>query len=338
MKPIKSLVIIPILFFLSFKLSAQDRKFLNPQLKFSAEYDIPSQLKNSTEKFSMAKSQLGFVYPLLSRRYGLTNNLDYKSMVVLANLNAGYALPMFTFIDTQHQLVTGSVGGSFIFNSGNKNTWLGGVNAGIAEDIESLDSYEMRFTGHFLFKHKTSGNFSYHAGVVYTYVYGRGMPLPVLGGILRIGDKSKLKFTLPLSITYMIKTNELSMLSVFVQPDGNAYNFSTKSDTFFYGRNNEILKLRLKNFKAGASYTTGKSERFQFAPEAGFLFNRSIMFTEGSYTSKEDLFSNNVKPAPYVKIFLRILIGSLKWKRTGDNFLLNDERLDYYDLDDPTKL
>lgn len=286
----------------------------------------------------MAKSQLGFVYPLLSRRYPLTNDYGYKSMVVLANLNAGYGLPFFTFIETQHQLVTGSAGASFIYNSGNKNTWLAGANAGIAEDIETLNSYDLRFSGHFIFKRKVSGNFSYHAGLVYNFVYARGLPLPILGGIFRIGDKSKLKITLPLSITYMIKTNEFNMLSFFILPDGNAYQFATKSDTFFYGRNDEIVKFRSRNFKAGANYKTATSERFHFTPEIGFLFRRTISFSEGNYASTENFNTNEVKPAPYIKISLRILIGSLKWKRTGDNFLLNDERLDYYDLDDPTKL
>lgn len=334
----RTLLTIFILFFLSFNLSAQDRKFLNPQLKFSVQYDIPSELKNSSDKFSMAKSQLGFVYPVLSRRFGLTNNLDYKSMVVLANLNTGYALPFFTFIDTQHMLVNGSAGASLIYNSGNKNTWLAGVNAGIAEDDETLNSYDLRFTGHLLFKHKVNGNFSYHAGLVYSFVYGTGLPLPILGAIFRIGDKSKLKITIPLSITYMIKTSQYNMLSFFIQPDGNAYQFATLSDTFFYGRNDAIVKFRSRNFKAGVNYNIGTSERFHFVPEIGLLFRRNISFAEGSYRSTENFSSNDVKPAPYIKISLRMLIGTLKWKRTGDNFLLNDERLDYYDLDDPTKL
>jgi uncharacterized protein DUF6268 len=338
MKFIQASIIFCILFFLCHKLPAQDRKFLNPQIKLSGEYVIPAELKETSEKFSMAKSQLGFVYPVMSRRYGLTNSLEYRSMVILANLNAGYALPFFTFIDTRHQLISGSAGGSVIYNSGNKNTWLAGANAGIAEDIETLNSYSLRFTGHFLFKHKVSGDFSYHAGFVYSFVYGRGLPLPILGCIIRTNDKSKLKITLPLSISYMIKTSEFNMLTLFVQPDGSAYQFATKSDTFFFGRNDEIVKFRSRNIKGGISYKIGTKERFHFTPEAGFMFKRNISFTEGTFTTSESFSSSNVKPAPYVKVSLRILIGSLRWKRTGDNFLLNDERLDYYDLDDPTKL
>jgi hypothetical protein len=338
MKFIRNCFIIFNLFFLFQNLSAQDRKFLNPQLKLSAEYDIPAEFKNSSEKFSMAKSQMGFVYPLMSRRYGLTNNLEYRSIVILTNLNAGFALPSFSFLETQHQLIGGTAGASIIYNSGNKNTWLGGANAGIAEDQFTLSAYSLRFTGHFLFKHKVSGNFSYHAGLVYSFVYGRGLPLPILGCIIRTSDKSKLKITFPLSISYMIKTSEYNMLTFFILPDGNASDFSTLHDNFFAGNYDEIAKFQLRNNKVGVNYNVGMGTRFHFTPEAGMLFKRKISFSEGSYSSNESFFANEVNPAPYVKISLRFLIGDLKWKRTGDNFLLNDERLDYYDLDDPTKL
>jgi len=332
--------VIPVFLIVSLfaKLSAQDRKFLSPQIKLSGEYVIPSQLKDTAGKFSMAKSQLGFVYPVLSRRYPLTNDLGYRSMVVLANFNAGYALPFFTFIDSHHQLINGALGASVIFNSGNKNTWLAGLNAGIAEDIETIGSYSLRYTGHALFKHKVNGNFSYHAGFVYSFVYGRGLPLPILGCVIRTSDKSKLKITLPLSVSYMLKTNEFNMLTAFIQPDGNAYQFATLNDTFFNGRNDEIVKFRSRNIKLGINYKMAGNDRFHFTTEIGMVLKRNISFSEGSFTASESFFSNAVKPAPYVKVSLRILIGDLKWKRTGDNFLLNDERLDYYDLDDPTKL
>lgn len=322
----------------SYTASAQDRKFLSPQLKFSVEYDAPSKLKESSAKYSISKGNIGFVYPLLSRRFALTNSLDYKSMVVLTNINAGYALPDFTFLDSTHQFVNGSAGLSVIYNSGNKNTWLAGFNAGLAEDLETLSSYSLRFTGHALFKHKVSGSFSYHVGLVYSFVYGRALPLPILGGVFRTSDKTKLKITLPLSITYMIKTSEFNMISVFTKPDGDVYQFPTQNDTVFAGHNNEFVKFRARNFKAGVSYQTAKTERWQFTYEGGFLFKRNLSFTEGSFSASESFYSHDVKPAPYVKLSIRLLLGDLRWKRTGDNFLLNDERLDYYDLDDPTKL
>jgi hypothetical protein len=338
MKLIKPFFLLLSLCVFVFSLKAQDRKFLSPQLKLSVEDALPTGLKNFEGKYSMAKSQLGLVYPLMSRRYGLTNDLEYKSMVVLANLNAGYALPDFTFLETQHQFISGSIGGSAIYNSGSKNTWIGGASAGIAEDFKTLSGYSIRVTGDFLFKHKVSGNFSYHVGFIYSFVYGRALPLPLLGAVIRTGDKSKLKITLPVSISYMLKTNEYNMLTVFIQPDGNAYQFATQSDTFFFGHNDEIVKFRARNFKLGVSYKIGTNDRFHFAPEIGYVLKRNISFTEGGFASGESFFSNDVKSAPYIKVSLRILIGDLKWKRTGDNFLLNDERLDYYDLDDPTKL
>ena len=99
-------------------------------------------------------------------------------------------------------------------------------------------------------------------------------------------------------------------------------------------------EFKSKSFKTGISYKLGLSGRFFFTPEVGYLFRRKISFGDIATTaaSKESFYSANVKSFPYVKFSLRILLGDLKWKRNGDNFLLNDERLDYYDLDDPTKL
>lgn len=319
---------------------AQDKKFLNPQIKFSAEYFPGSDIKNDTNgnSFSYAKAQLGFVYPLISRRFALTNDLNYKAYAVLLNANASYALPDYSFLETNHQLVSAVAGPSIIYNTGNKNTWLAGFNVGMAQDISLLSNTEIRFTGHALFKHKTSGNFSYHIGVVYTFAYGRPLPLPLLGCVIRTTSKSKLKISLPLSIAYYYKTNQFDMLTLFIQPDGDQYNFSAIDDSAFAGVNPLTLRMRYRSFKAGLSYKIGVSDRFFLTPEVGLSLRRKISFSDGAIGDKTTFYSGDVKPFPYIKVGLRYLLGDLKWKRNGDNFLLNDERLDYYDLDDPTKL
>ncbi len=317
----------------------QDKKFLNPQLKFSAEYLPSSDLKDvADESFSYGKAQLGLVYPLISRRFSLTNDLEYKAFAVLINANGTYALPDYSFLNTTHQLISAVAGPSIIYNTGNKNTWLAGFTVGMAQDLELLSQTQIRFTGHALFKHKVSGNFSYHLGVVYSFVYGQPLPLPLIGCVVRTSNKSKLKISLPLSVAFYYKTNAYDMLSLFIQPDGDQYNFSAIGDTVFAGRDPLALRMRYRSFKSGLSYKIGVNDRWFITPEVGLSLARKITFTEGSITDKKTFISADVKPGPYVKLGVRFLLGDLKWKRTGDNFLLNDERLDYYDLDDPTKL
>lgn len=316
---------------------AQDKKFLVPHIKFGGEYAFQSDLSDTSGNYSLASGMFGFTYPIISSRFALTNDLSYKSIVLIANINGTYRLPHFSFIDAQHQLIAGNAGSSVIFNTGNKNTWIGNFTVGMAEDLITIQSFQLRFSGLAALKHKLNGDFSYLAGVYYSFIYGRGLPLPILGAVIRTGDKSKLKIILPLNVSWKLKLNPYDMLTVFIQPDGFQHNFATLNDSLFILRNN-IVRFRQQSFKIGASVKIGLSEHIHITPEIGYLARRKIAFSEAGLTAKENFFSQNVDGTPYAKVMVRILIGKLKWKRTGDNFLLNDDRLDDYDLDDPTNL
>ena len=323
--------------FVPVKTIAQDNKFFSPHLSISADYIPEQKLEDYNEKYSSARANATFSYPLLSRRFSLTNDLTYRTMVILANAHAGYGLPQFTFIDTQHQLLNGNAGLSFIYNSGGKNTIVANATAGVAEDLQTIKSFQLRFGGLVILKHKFSGDFSGLAGIHYSFMYGRGIPLPVLGAIIRAGNKAKFKIILPVSISYMRKLNEFDMLTIFVSPEGGQNNICNCGDTIFSGQP-DVIRFRNRAFKGGANVKIGINDRFHVTPEIGYLFKRSISFSEAGLAAKENFFSEPVKGMFYAKVTLRILFGDLKFKRTGDNFLLNDERLDDYDLDDATKL
>lgn len=328
-------LLILLLIFCSAK--AQDKKFLSPHIKFGAQYDLKSDLTDTSGNYSLATGQIGFTYPILSNRFALTNDLTYKSIVVLANVNGTFRLPQFSFIDETHQLIAGNAGASIIFNTGNKNTWIGNLTVGMAEDLKTIQTFQLRFSGLAAVKHKVSGDFSYLAGVHYSFVYGRGLPLPILGAVIRTGNKSKLKIILPLNISWKWKLNQYDMLTVFIQPEGFQNNFASGNDLLFNGHN-DVVRLRQQSFKTGASLKIGLSERLHITPELGYLARRKIAFSEAGLMAKENFFSQKIDGTPYAKLMVRILIRNLKWKRTGDNYLLNDDRLDDYDLDDPTNL
>ncbi|MBK7854026.1 MAG: hypothetical protein IPJ79_03195 [Bacteroidetes bacterium] len=75
---------------------SQDKKFLSPNLTISADYIPGQQFADFKEKYSTARANAIFNFPLLSRRFALTNSLEYKTMVILANAHAGYGLPNFS--------------------------------------------------------------------------------------------------------------------------------------------------------------------------------------------------------------------------------------------------
>ncbi len=292
---------------------------------------------SSKNKISMVRGQVGFVFPVMARRFNLTNDLNYKSFVLLANVRATYDIVDFSLLEKQHSFLSALAGPSFIYNSGNKNTWLLGFAAGAAQDIDILAQTSVRFTGHALFKHKVNGNFSYHIGAVYSYVYGRPLPLPLLGCVIRTGDKSKLKISLPLSTSFYYKTNEFDMLTAFILPDGEQFNIAAGGN-FLTGKDPLSLRMRYRSFKCGVNYQMGISKKIFISPELGVSLHRKLTFSDGTVGDKTNFYTGKVNPFPYVKLSIRKLLGDTRWKRTGDNFLLNDERLDYYDLDDPTKL
>jgi hypothetical protein len=320
--------------------SAQDRKFINSQLKFSLEYLPESKIKGDsvTNNFQYSKAQVGFVLPVLSNRFALSNDLKYRTFLVLANAHAAYALSDYSFLQKKHQLLNAVAGPSVIYNSGNKNTYIAGLTAGIAQDINSFNNTAIRLTGHAVFKRKINGNFSFHLGAVYTYAFARPMLLPLAGCVIRTSSKSKLKISLPLSISFLYKTNEFDMLTLFIQPDGEQFTFSASGEPVFASYDPQLLRMRYRSFKTGLNYKIGFGGKVFFTPEAGFSLKRRIAFADGPPGEKNSFYKADVNACPYIKVALRVLLGDLRWKRNGDNFLLNDERLDYYDIDDPAKL
>ncbi|MBK7854027.1 MAG: hypothetical protein IPJ79_03200 [Bacteroidetes bacterium] len=100
------------------------------------------------------------------------------------------------------------------------------------EDLETIKSFQLRFGGLFILKPKFNGDFSGLIGAHYSYVYGRGLPLPVLGAIIRAGDKAKFKIILPVNISYMRKLNQWDMLMIFIAPEGGQNNFATVAIQF----------------------------------------------------------------------------------------------------------
>lgn len=333
----KSTITFIIFFIAGISCFSQDKKFLSPNLTISADYIPEQEFVDFKEKYSTARANAIFNYPVLSRRFALTNSLEYKTMVILANAHAGYGLPTFSFLDEQHQLLNGNAGMSFIYSSGSKNTLVANATVGVAEDLETIQSFQLRFGGLFILKHKFNGDFSGLIGAHYSYVYGRGLPLPVLGAIIRAGDKAKFKIILPVNISYMRKLNEWDMLTIFVAPEGGQNNICNCGDTVFAGRP-DVVRFRSRAFKAGVNYKIGVNDRIHLTPEIGFLTRRNIAFSDAGFTAKESFIKEDVKGMVYAKVSMRILFGDLKFKRTGDNFLLNDERLDDYDLDEITKL
>ncbi len=128
------------------------------------------------------------------------------------------------------------------------------------------------------------------------------------------------------------------MLSLFIQPDGEQFTFSASGEPVFASYDPQLLRMRYRSFKTGLNYKIGFGGKVFFTPEAGISFKRRIAFADGPPGEKSSFYKADVKTCPYIKVALRVLLGDLRWKRNGDNFLLNDERLDYYDIDDPAKL
>lgn len=318
-------------------LLAQEKKFLSPDIKISAEYLLKENLKDTPGTFQNKKAQLSFNVPIYSRRYGLTNELEYRTIIVQLSGGGSYAMPEFSFISPSHQLINGSLGLRTVWSSGSKNTWLLNFSGTAAEDNYTILTPVPRFSGAAMLKHKVSGDFSYSVGMAYSFSYGRGLPLPLLGAEIAVTKKGKLKIILPVHLSFRYKLNEWDIITLSIHPEGGLNNFANKGDSLFSGYPDKFT-FRIRGFKAGIDMNIFVNDNMRFIPEAGWLTGRKISFSDQGDASAENFYSQPVDPTPYIKLSFRYIFGDQKWKRTGNNILFNDDRLEDYDMDDPTKL
>ncbi|MES2328897.1 MAG: DUF6268 family outer membrane beta-barrel protein [Bacteroidota bacterium] len=209
----------------------------------------------------------------------------------------------FGFVASTRKFTNGSLGlGAVIFNGG-KNMYIINAAVGIAadNDVISKTNTRYRFSGAFIVNHQHSNTTLYQYGMIFTYSFGKPLPLPVLGIRTKLSSNWTFSTILPVELSFTNRINTKLGLSFNIRPAGNRYqfdnqaNFSTVSSTVF---------MQMREFQLGAALNYKLSRSFSLGADAGFLIGGKLRFTEQDDINKT-VFETTAKPGANFRLSLR---------------------------------
>ncbi len=279
--------------------------------------------KDTTGKFGYAAYGINAHVPLFGNRSKIKDEIMSGEMPHFyeTSLHASFESLPFTigFITPSHQVYNGSAGLGLIFNS-KKNIFIANAGIGIAADDQVIKNNDTRyrFSGAFIVNNRHSSTTTYMYGIVFTYAYGRPLPLPVLGIHKKFSATSKWSISgiLPVSVQLNDKISKAQRLSFFVRPAGNRFQFSNQGSL---PTTSSYAYMQVRQFQLGSSYNYKFSKSFSFNADAALLFGGSLKFTEESDT-KTVLSQATIKPGPSLKIGIRYNF-SKKRNNNNDDFM-----------------
>lgn len=229
--------------------------------------------------------------PIISK---VTEGKDYtkKLLGVTAKGKGEIILPDISFIKSDHLLINLSGSVNALYN-GNKNTWQGTFTASVAEDNYTISSMQIRFAGSLLFTRRTSLYFAYMLGAGYSYTYGEGRFLPLIGGTVRIDADDRIAVLLPMHVSWIHTYSFMNIMRVYVSPYGGVNRF--KNNDGLFPNSPEVIFFRRRDFKAGVIWRIKPAPPLIISFGGGILAKRNIYFSE---KNNSDYLLHQV-PQPY---------------------------------------
>ncbi len=221
---------------------------------------------------------------------------------LLARAAFGVASPDVSFLNRQPTLYSGALGLTEILLRPSKNFLLFSAGASFAEDDKTIQHMSPRFTGMGLASYRTESKLIFLYGLGYSYGFGRGLLLPVLGLQWRTEGPWSGSVLLPFSVKVRYRVNQDFRWGLLVGASGDRYRFSNEGS--FPGAS-ETLRLRLTQGRAGFDADYRLSKGLSLAGELGVLAGRRFAISDGN----TDLVASGIQPSGYLKLSVRQSFG-----------------------------
>jgi hypothetical protein len=155
----------------------------------------------------------------------------------------------------------------------------------IAEDNISIKNPKWRMYGDLIYSRVVNKNFSYRLGLSYTYRFGGGGLIPVVG--IRIGDYNKhfLSIQFPRNISYNVKLSPKIYVGAFIRPNGGIYRFKlNKPDQTLFQNNIESKNVVMTrtDYLSGLMLNYAATPNIYLSFNTGFVYNRTVELSQNN--------------------------------------------------------
>lgn len=225
-------------------------------------------------------------------------------------VSAGSRADLSFLREGQADLFAGGLGFTALMLGQSRNLYAASLFATIAEERETLDEPEIRYSGLGLGSFRTEGALWIYGGA-FTYTFGRPRLLPVFGGWGKVGPDWTLAGIVPFLFQARYKPAQAWHLDLFLKVLGNQFRYANLRESpggprEFPGED-EDLQLRIVQGRLGAGMSRSFGKSFTLSGEIGTLFARNVAFA-GQDESRPFLRAV-AEPAGYARLILRFSFG-----------------------------
>jgi hypothetical protein len=217
-------------------------------------------------------------------------------LLVHAGFSADSAILPYTPGHRELYALDAGVSGVHILNPTNQLTWS--LSSGFAEDDTSISSPKARVTGRLVGVHRTNKSLTLIYGGAYSFVLGRGRPLPVFGVLWRPHPGTTVSVLGPFAGHLHQRVGRRLIVGAQAGLRGNQYHIAA-NEQFSSATNS--LYLRVREVRLGGEAGVILNRSVALLGEAGVATARNLTFADG----KTKLSSFSVGAQPYVSITLR---------------------------------
>ena len=299
-----------------------NEKFLRAGATISYENQPDRKFSESDSNYHSVKYAFTYRQPIINVVSKGGDQGAFKLTGLRLNLKASRTDLEMDFRHENHKLYHAGAGLDFIYFPGRKILYLVNFNANIYQDNYVSGIGDIRYTGFFMLNYRINKTVSLKGGLSYSFLFGRGIPLPILGAEFHFKSGTEINLLLPYYLNVTQKLGNKSTLSLSFKPDGSVYEFSNKGNFIGY---DPLIQLRQTSFKAGLNYAFAFNDNIKIFIEGGIVRHSSVAFSENKITEKETFFDADVDNGPYGKAGFIITFGEApRWgKQNGVNFMLD---------------
>lgn len=284
----------------SYKVEAQllnTTSLFQPRINAYAEYENQFGKNNTSLNLDYTKGYLNFSVPVVTHSRLLADSGKMNAWSIRLTGLETLTFPRTELFFSDRVLIKTSPGIGFSYLYHGNNLLSLTTSLLLSEDQYTLTSSKESWVGSMLFTHLTPHKFSYTIGGGYSLAYGQRVLLPMIGGTILTGDKSKISFLLPLGAQYMHYINDKTEYRIFIHPSGSV-NRTLNLDSISSLSN--ILLFKRKEYQTGLSFLKHVSTNYTWRISGGFAFNRAMALSNNDRNFKNATYNLGIQPAWFV--------------------------------------
>lgn len=255
-----------------------------------------TDIATTGQPYGFRDAGLRIAVPLVGGWDWDTSEMSKFRLLAHAGFSTDSALLPYTIGRTDLYKFDAGISAVHILNPKNQITWS--IGAGFAEDSSTISSPKVKVTGRVVAAYRKNDSLTLFYGGAYSFVLGRGRPLPVFGFRWRPGPGTTVSILGPFSARVQQRVGHRLMVGAQGGFHGNQYHIANNEQ--FNSPTNDLY-LRLKELRLGGQMGVRLNRSVALLGEAGVATSRTLTFADGKTT----LSSLNAGAEPYVSISLR---------------------------------